>query len=231
MNILLVEDYRDLQLAMAESLKRLNHHVVSLSTAEEVDTALAEQMVDLALVDLNLPGEDGLSLIKRLRHSHPEMGIVIISARNSTLERVSGYQSGADLYLTKPVANEELFAAITALARRLHLHPTSASSKDDFDARSIELDSNLLKVRGPQGSARLTTTEFALLAGLAKARDRTLETQFIYHMLGRGDGKKSALEALVYRVRRKMAEAGAGENSIRSHRLKGYQLLCPVRIL
>lgn len=229
MNILLVEDYLDLQQAMSTSLKRLNHQVIGLAAAEEVDLALAEHSADLALIDLNLPGEDGLSLIKRMRHARPEMGIIIISARNTTLDRVNGYQSGADLYLAKPVANEELMAAISGLARRLESQPQTASS--GHEAASIELDSSALTIKGPQGSARLTTTEFALLAGLARAKDRTLETEQIYQMLGRGEGKKSALEALVYRVRRKMAEAGAGDNSIRSHRLKGYQLFCPVRIV
>ena len=67
MNILLVEDYQDLQQAMAETLKRLRHEVVGLEAAEGVDAALAQCRADLALIDLNLPKEDGLSLIKRLR--------------------------------------------------------------------------------------------------------------------------------------------------------------------
>jgi DNA-binding response OmpR family regulator len=230
MNILLVEDYQDLKLAMTESLKRQNHHVVGLDTAEEVDAALARQRSDLALIDLNLPREDGLSLIKRMRHAHPDMGIIIISARNSTLDRVSGYQSGADIYLTKPVGNEELTAAINGLARRLNLQPIQQDEPVPSE-QTVQVDSQTLQLRGPQGTAHLTTTEFTLLAGLVRARDRTLETQQIYQMLGRADGKKSALEALVYRIRRKMAEAGAGDNSIRSHRLKGYQLFCPVRIV
>ncbi len=228
MNILLVEDYQELQLAMTETLKRQNHQVVGLAAAEDVDAAVVAQVPDLALIDLALPKEDGLSLIKRMRHAHPVMGIIVISARNSTMDRVSGYQSGADIYLAKPVANEELVAAINVLARRLDMQPKQEPLAPD--ARAIELNSSTLQVSGPQGTARLTTTEYALLAGLARARDRTLETQHIYQMLGRGDGKKSALEALVYRVRRKMAEAGAGDNSIRSHRLKGYQLFCTVRI-
>lgn len=228
MHILLVEDYQDLQLAMAESLQRLNHRVTGVSTAEEVDACLASSTVEMALIDLNLPREDGLSLIKRLRHSYPEMGIIAFSARNSTLDRVNGYQSGADIYLTKPVFNEELFAAVNALGRRLTGHTEHRTARE---AGVVELDSHQLELRGPSGQARLTTTEFSLLAGLAKARDRTLETAAIYQMLGRPEGKKSALEALVYRVRRKMAQAGAGDNAIRAHRLKGYQLLYPVRVV
>lgn len=227
MNILLVEDYRDLQQAMAESLRRLNHQVTALDSAEEVDAAMAAQAVDLALIDLNLPREDGLSLIRRLRHAQPEMGIIVMSARDSTMDRISGYQSGADLYLTKPVVNEELFAAVQVLSRRLQRRPEQPALRD---ARTPALDRNTLEIRGPLGSSRLTTTEFSLLASLAQAKDRTLETEQIYQILGRNSGKKSALEALVYRVRRKMAQAGAGDHSIRAHRLKGYQLLCPVRI-
>ena len=228
MNILLVEDYQDLQQAMAETLKRLNHEVVGLDAAEGVDAALAERQADLALVDLNLPKEDGLSLIKRLRHAFPDMGIIAFSARNSTLDRISGYESGADIYLTKPVVNEELVAAVQAVGRRVaQRSPSTSVTRDE---RAVELDSQTLELRGPQGSTRLTTTEFTLLTGLARAIDRTLTTAAIYDLLGRNEGKKSALEALVYRVRRKLASIGAGENCIRAHRLKGYQLLCPVRM-
>lgn len=227
MDILLVEDYLDLQRAIAESLQRLNHVVIPLSTAEEVDAALAERHLDLAVIDLNLPGEDGLSLIRRLRHTRPELGIIVMSARDTTLDRISGYQSGADLYLTKPVVHEELFAAVQALSRRLQRRTERAGVRD---ASTPALDRNTLEIRGPLGISRLTTTEFSLLASLAQAKDRTLETEQIYQILGRNAGKKSALEALVYRVRRKMAQAGAGEHCIRAHRLKGYQLLCPMRI-
>ncbi len=227
MNILLVEDYQDLLHAIAESLQRLDHRVTGLRTAEEVDAVLAHQRTDLALVDLNLPREDGLSLIKRLRQAHPEMGIIIISARNTTLDRVNGYQSGADIYLTKPVANEELVAAINGLARRLRPSTRLDGLVED---RTVHLNSDTLELSGPQGSARLTTTEFTLLSGLARANERTLETPQIYQLLGRSEGKKSALEALIYRVRRKLAETGAGDNCIRAHRLKGYQLFCSVRL-
>ncbi len=228
MNILLVEDYQDLLHAIAESLERLEHRVTGLRTAEEVDAVLARQRTDLALVDLNLPREDGLSLIKRLRQAHPEMGIIVISARNTTLDRVNGYQSGADIYLTKPVANEELVAAIDGLARRLRPSPRLNGVMED---RTIDLNSHTLELNGPQGSARLTTTEFTLLSGLAQANEGRLETPQIYQLLGRSEGKKSALEALIYRVRRKLAETGAGDNCIRAHRLKGYQLFCSVRLL
>lgn len=186
MHILLVEDYQDLQLAMSETLKRQSHQVVGLTAAEEVDAAVAAQMPDLALIDLNLPKEDGLSLIKRMRHAHPVLGIIVISARNTTMDRVNGYQSGADIYLAKPVANEELVAAINVVARRLDMQPKPETAA--LKTSAIELNSSTLQVKGPLASARLTTTEFALLAGLIKAMDHTLETQVIYHMLGRGDG-------------------------------------------
>ena len=228
MNILLVEDYRDLQQALTESLQRLQHQVVSLGAAEEVDAALAEQPADVALVDLNLPKEDGLSLIKRLRHTHPDMGIIVISGRDSTLARVSGYQSGADLYLTKPVVNEELFAAIGAVGRRLKRR---ADAPAVAEPPGVQLDTTRMEVVGPDARIRLTTTEYTLLAALARNGSRPLETARIYQLLGREPGQKSALEALVYRVRRKLAQAGAGSHSIRAHRMQGYQLSCRLRIV
>lgn len=228
MDVLLVEDYADLRQALQESLQRLHHRVIALDCAEEVDAALAQTAVELGIVDLNLPGEDGLSLVKRLRQAYPDIGLIVISARNTTLDRVNSYHGGADLYLSKPVIQEELHAAIMALDRRMR---RSAPPEAMPRVGGIELDSQSLEVRGPMGSARLTTTEFALLAGLDQAKGHVLEMPAIYQMLGSNEGRKSALEALVYRVRRKMRQAGAGANVIRAHRLKGYQLVCPVRIV
>lgn len=228
MNILLVEDYPALRQSLQRSLERASHAVMALGSAEEVDQALAEAHFDLALIDLGLPGEDGLSLIKRLRPMYPDMGIIVMSARHATLDRVNGYQGGADLYLTKPLIEEELFAAMAAVSRRLGTEVQPLGSEA---TPLLEIDRRSLEVRGPEGSARLTTTEFTLLVALNQARDRILETAQIYEMLGRPEGRKSALEALVYRVRRKLGQAGAGDNAIRAHRLKGYQLFCPLRIV
>ncbi len=228
MHLLLVEDDAALRQALQRALQAMGHGVTAVGTAEEVDAALARDPIELALIDLGLPGEDGLSLIQRLRQADPGLGLIVISARGSPPDRISGYEGGADLYLSKPLLQEELAAAITALSRRL---ATPAPAGRSAQAPGIELDRRSLEVRGPQGSARLTTTEFTLLAGLNQAQGQVLEIPAIYRMLGREPGQKSALEALVYRVRRKMGQAGAGENAIRAHRLKGYQLFCPVRIV
>jgi DNA-binding response OmpR family regulator len=229
MNILIVEDYTALQEAWVEGLNRRGHTAVGVSQAEDVDAKLSSFAAQLVLIDLHLPGEDGLSLSRRLRHAHPDMGIIIASARNSTLDRINGFQSGADNYMVKPIGMEELYAVVESMARRLDSPRSGAANTR---ARScIELDSSTLHVRGPGGTQKLTTSEYALLSGLTMAKDRALPPDEIYQLLGRDGGKKSALEAMVYRVRRKLAEAGAGEHCIRAHRLKGYQVFCQVRIV
>ena len=229
MNILIVEDYIELQQAWAQGLNRRGHTAVGVSQAEEVDAKLSGFAAQIVIVDLNLPGEDGLSLSRRLRHAHPDLGIIIASARNSTLDRISGFQTGADNYLIKPIALEELYAVVESLARRLQ--GLRSSSADASTPSCIELDSSTLQVRGPGGTQKLTTSEYALLSGLTQAKDRAMPPHEIYQLLGRQSGKKSALEAMVYRVRRKLAGAGAGEHSIRAHRLKGYQVFCQLRIV
>ena len=102
LKIVVIEDYDDYREAICSALASDGHQVVGLAMAEDVDDEPYGYVSDLYIVDLNLPGEDGISLARRIRQSQPNVGIVIVSARNSLEDRIGGYQSGANIYLTKP---------------------------------------------------------------------------------------------------------------------------------
>ena len=107
LSIVLVEDNDDLRELTADALRGEGHRVLALSCAEELDDQSAGESVDVFLIDLNLPGENGLSLCRRVRASRPDAGIVIMTARVALNDRIAGYkQGGADIYLTKPVSPE-----------------------------------------------------------------------------------------------------------------------------
>jgi DNA-binding response OmpR family regulator len=123
LNIVVVEDNHDLREAIVEVLTAQGHRVLGLSCAEELGDEGAQAVIDLLVVDLNLPGEDGVSLTRRLRATQPGLCILMMTARDSVRDKVSGYEAGADMYLTKPVSIEELTAAVTSVDRRLNATP------------------------------------------------------------------------------------------------------------
>ena len=149
LHILVIEDNDSLRMATVAMLTRAGHRVSGLVSAEEVNDTLLQDKPDIFLIDLNLPGEDGISLSKRIKASMPLAGIIMVTARNRLDERLAGYENGADIYLTKPVAPEELLATVSSLGRRMkngsaHEVKTSALPSDPnhqhlFSPREIEV--------------------------------------------------------------------------------------------
>ena len=119
LHIVIVEDHESLREVTANVLSEAGYQVTAVAYAEDVDHLLKGQKVDLFILDLNLPGEDGLSLARRIRKVQPRVGIIMATARGSKDDMVNGYDSGADIYMTKPIAPEALLAAIDALGRRM----------------------------------------------------------------------------------------------------------------
>lgn len=123
LDILVVEDHDGLRETTVLALQGMGHRALGAAGGRELDAALEGFRPDLLLLDLNLPGEDGLSIARRMRAARPGLGIILVTVREQVQDRVEGYGSGADLYLTKPTSLEELTAAIAALARRLRPVP------------------------------------------------------------------------------------------------------------
>jgi DNA-binding response OmpR family regulator len=150
LSIVLVEDNDDLRELTADALRGEGHRVVALSCAEELEDHAAGAAADVFLIDLNLPGEDGFSLSRRIRQVHPLVGIIIVSARSDLQDKIVGYDSGADWYLPKPVPFGELSAALKSFARRRQAQQFETVSP----AGSLRLQQR--ELHGPAGSVRLT---------------------------------------------------------------------------
>lgn len=218
LRIIVIEDHDDLREVVAASLTDMGHEVRDIPCAEDLGDELASFRADLLVIDLNLPGEDGLSVARRMRAAQPDIGIIITTARNQTRDIANGYGSGADIYITKPFAPEELGAAVTALSRRLGLSRP--------DTGLLTLDHRLLQLQGPAGAVNLSNHECQLLAALTKARDQRLETWQLLELGGRSvdEAEKRALAVQMVRLRKKLLDAGAGEPTIKGIRGTGYQL-------
>lgn len=225
MRVLLVEDHDDLREATLGVLDTSGFVAQGIASAEEFDDLLQHQRPQLYVIDLNLPGEDGLSLTRRIRAAQPAAGIVMTTARTQITDRVLGYESGADIYLPKPVHPAELVAALRSLAGRL-----VPRAGDPEDGAVLESQTRIL--RGSRGAVRLSESEQRLLSALASAKDGMLERwQVAIHMgSAEADISKDSLQNRISQLRKKMVQSlGEGEH-IRSVRKEGYKLCVNLRL-
>lgn len=222
LNILVVEDNDELREATVHVLQDEGHRVTGVDCAEAVPERIGT--VDLMLVDLNLPGEDGLALAARLRRTQPDIGLIMMTARRLPEDKKRGYDSGADIYLTKPISFEELSAAVAALARRI---------RPDRPAAGLRLHTGrLVLLGGDQVEVPVSSHEATLLAALMRAAEHRLESWQLIELLSKDElhNPKAALELQILRLRKKLQQAGAPHPSIQSIRGWGYQLCAPIQL-
>ena len=187
-------------------------------------------LCDVLIVDLNLPGEDGLSLVARLKKVHPRLRIIMMTTRSKIKDRVIGYDTGADIYLTKPIMEEELIATLNALARQID---ASKNTLDYVGEDFLLICPKKLTIRGPQGVLSITNSEAGLLLALAAAPKQTLEHWQLLEALDLNvdSNGKTALAVRVTRLRSKLIQIGFNISSIKSLRRSGYKLCIQVSIL
>jgi len=219
MHILLIEDEAELAATLKSSLERERYvvdHAGTLSLARE--TALYG-LHDLVLLDRTLPDGDGLALVPLLREKNPGVPVIVLSALGELPERVAGLDGGADDYLAKPFALEELFARIRAAGRRpsgLQVESISIG-RLVFDPASGEASVGGQRLELPR-------REIRVLATLARRLGRTVRRESIeMAVYGFDDGIHSnTLDSHVSRLRRKLADADAG---VEIHAIRGVGYL------
>jgi DNA-binding response OmpR family regulator len=220
MRILLVEDEAEMAAALAAALKGYDmvvDHVPSLAEAEE---AISADVHSVVLLDRQLPDGDGLALIPKLRARAESVPIIVLTARGDLADRITGLDSGADDYLAKPFAVEELLARLRAVLRRpasLQLEIIRAG-RVAFDCghREVSIDGRPLD---------LPRRELLVLETLLRRMGRTVLRSTLEEAVYNFDDEiqSNALDAHVSRLRRKLAEADAGVE-IHSIRGVGYLL-------
>lgn len=223
----LVEDDPLLRKELHFHLKQHGFIVFAVQNSKSLDDLLMTEPLDVLVLDLSLPGEDGIAIATRIRRTIPGMGIVMLTARTALPDRVRGYEAGADVYLSKPVAPEELTMTVLSLARRVKKTDAAPVWTLDLQARSIYSSESLQK-------AFLTNSEQTLLLALAQAPNHTLETDMICELLSQRSGApdmgKRALESLVSRLRKKLESLSGinAEPALKAVWGIGYQLCVPV---
>lgn len=223
MKVLLVEDEIEFADALRGALEREQFVVDHVDGLEMAREAALTQSYDLVLLDRTLPDGDGLSLVPVLRASNPGLAIIVLSARGDILDRIAGLDEGADDYLIKPFALEEMFARIRAVRRR----PT------DLGADEIHVGALVFDVTNDEASVAgvrldLARRELRVLATLVKRRGRTVLRETLEQAVYGFDDEvqSNTLDSHISRLRRKLTEAGA-EIEIHAIRGVGYLLKAP----
>ncbi|PXA99661.1 DNA-binding response regulator [Nostoc sp. 3335mG] len=218
--LLIVDDDRDIRQLIADSLGARGYRVETAANAREMDAVLARIPVDLIILDVMMPGEDGLSACRRIaRDDGPE--IVLLSALGEEHDRILGLEVGAGHYLTKPCSPREILATVRAALRRRGGGAKAEAQQFTFDGWRIDLASHeLFDPRGVLVS--LTDGEFAVLRVFIERPRRVLSREALLSA-ARGpdsDAYDRAIDVQVSRLRRKL-RAG-GDEILRTVRNEGY---------
>ena len=216
--VLVVEDHDVLREVTVDFLVAQGYDATGVHDGIAMDALLRERLPSILVLDLNLPGEDGLSICRRLRAAHPHLGVIMLTARNGLQDRIAGHDSGADHYLCKPVDSEELLAVMRSLERRL-----GETLADDW-----VLHYSALTITPPGGEPlALTGAEAHVLRSLARGPGRQATRREIVEGLGENwyayDERR--LEAIVSRLRRKLSDATGKDAPLRALRGMGYGFL------
>lgn len=214
MRILVAEDDQSIATHVSEAMTACGYTVDHARTGPEAWEAGSEQSYDVILLDLGLPGLDGLTILKRWRKFGIETPVIVLTARGSWMERVDGFDAGADDYLPKPFRTEELVARVRALLRRAAPRKTNSltNGRLSFDEASMQasLDGKPLELSPIEARA---VQMFLQRAGMVVSA-----SEIATHVQGRGDdASANAVEAMIARLRKKI-----GPESILTRRGFGY---------
>ena len=201
MDLLLVEDDRLLGDGLSTALIREGYSVRWCQSASRARLAVREQAPSIMVLDLGLPGEDGLSLLKYWRKEGLTCPVLILTARDTTDDKVTGLDTGADDFLTKPFELGELCARLRALQRR---HTTSDAQQLSLGRVIIDHERLIASIDGKP--ADLTRLEFALLSTLASRPGHVFSRQTLEEALYEMDDSVSSntLEVYIHNLRRKL---------------------------
>jgi len=219
----LIEDHRRLAGLVSQGLKSAGIDVDAVETAQAALDTLDCRSYDAMILDLGLPDRDGLDLLRQIRHKEISLPVLILTSRIQVSDRVKGLNAGADDYLTKPFALDELLARVRALLRRSSIR--EAEQGDKLVAGDVTIDPRTMEVTRGERRIELTRTEYQLLELFVRNPRAVLTRSAIFeHVWGYDFGPDSnSLDVYVGYLRRKL-EAGGEPRIVHTVRGVGYAL-------
>lgn len=216
MRILLVEDDPDLGPAIARTLRSENCAVDLVANGIDAAHLGDTESYDVAVLDIGLPDQDGLSVLKQWRDDHRMLPVLILTARDGWSDKVAGFKAGADDFLTKPFRVEELMMRLRAIVRRAAGH---AATRIECGPLSFDSQSGQFELDG--FPLRLTALEWRVLSALMLAKESVIERLALLDRVyeGDADNDSNSLEVIIARLRKKI-----GAELIETVRGRGYRL-------
>lgn len=225
-SVLIVDDDPVIRELLQSYLAQEGYEVQCAGTAEQAESRLAERPVDLVMLDIRLPGKDGLTLTRELR-VRSEVGIILITGRNDEIDRIVGLECGADDYVIKPLNPRELVSRAKNLLRRVRhaqqRNPPQAKQLRHFSDWTLDLDRRRLVDRGG-GETPLTHGEFQLLSVFMRNAGHTLSRDQLMDQIRNREWLPNdrSIDVLVGRLRRKLHDDPADPQLIITIHGAGY---------
>jgi DNA-binding response OmpR family regulator len=235
-HVLVVDDDPSIRQMVVDYLGDNELQVTALSSGREIARVTGQTMIDLLILDLRLPGENGMDIARRVR-TDSNMPIIMLTGCKEEADRVMALELGADDYLTKPFSPRELLARIRALLRRSRTHETVADGLAKIRAYRFagwELNVRLRRLKSPQGEVTsLRNAEFNLLAAFLASPQRVLSREQLLSMSHLHDGEvyDRAIDTQVGRLRKKLEAPHDSRELIRTERGAGYLLTVAVEVV
>ncbi len=224
-DILVVEDDAAVRMGVADALQSEGYSVHEAADGRQGMTLAVEGRYDLLLLDLALPGRDGLEILAKVREVQPTLPVIIMTARGDEADRVKGLKLGADDYIAKPLGLGELLARVEAVLRRSPQRPVAVQA---IQLPGGEIDLSRSEVRFKDGSrADLSEREHALLDYLVRHPQRVISREEILQNVWRLDPRglsTRAIDMLVVRLREKLRDDAQQPRWLLTIRGKGYML-------
>ncbi|TDR72513.1 two-component system response regulator OmpR [Paludibacterium purpuratum] len=226
--ILVVDDDAKLRELLTRYLDQQGYSVETLPDARDIDRKLARNRPDLLVLDVMMPGEDGLALVRRLRAQGEMIPVIMLTARGEDIDRILGLEMGADDYLPKPFNPRELTARIQSVLRRHLATPALTASHDEnalihFGEFCLNLGQR--ELRQNDKPITLTSAEFAVISVLATHPRRPLTREQLMEMaLGKGNGESldRSIDVHISRLRKALDSETAGPRYIQTVWGYGY---------
>jgi len=235
-HVLVIDDDPDIRDLVAEYLGNNDLRVTAVASGREMFELIDREAIDLVLLDLKLPGEDGMQLARILRE-RATVPIILLTGRKEEADRVMGLELGADDYVTKPFSPRELLARVRAVLRRYQVQatlPERDNARRAFRFSGWELNLRTRRLTSPKGvSVELSNGEFSLLSALCRSPRRVLTRDQLLSMsrLHEAEVYDRTIDVQIRRLRRKVEDDSANPSLIVTERGAGYCLASDVETL
>jgi two-component system, OmpR family, phosphate regulon response regulator OmpR len=230
--ILIVDDDEELRDTLREYLEISGFVVYSVGDGESMRNVIAQSPVDIVLMDVNLPGEDGFELTRKLRSSR-NIGIVMLTGAGQTVDRIIGLEVGADDYVVKPFDPREVLARVKSVLRRIQAQPVETRTPTAVKPEVVRMGSCTLDLAahtlydGSGAQVPLTAMEFDLLKAFAANPDRVLNRASLLELAHRHDADvfDRSIDLRIARVRRKIETNSKRPQVLKTVRGVGYMFV------